>query len=391
MGIETKKIKSGTRYRANWRNPFTQNIDKGPWVEDRGDAERLNDLMKFRLKYEREYFAPTEGTPSNWTVAILLHRYIDEGQIKEGDRGAKSHITAMVKAIGSKLLEEVTPELMRQVEAFMTSGAGKVRQNTFSRRVTFFRQVLNWGVSQGYIKANPLDFYKCSPGADKKFHPPTPSEAAFYYANAADHVKRVIVGGFYFGTRVGPSELFKLNWIENFDLERGIVMFESAKKGNVDAEDNPIRRVKIKSSILPKITAWYEKDLKKGIPWFIHWHGQPIKSINKAWQGLKEKARKENVRLFRPYDLRHAFATYAIEAGADDNTIAELMGLKSTKMIHTHYQWVLDPMKSKAIENIPDMPLDDEPKTRGTDAGYTEGINRGTKDGFPYPENQTKQ
>ena len=39
MGIEKRVRKSGTKYRANWRNPVTGKVDKGPWRDDELAAE----------------------------------------------------------------------------------------------------------------------------------------------------------------------------------------------------------------------------------------------------------------------------------------------------------------------------------------------------------------
>ena len=64
--------------------------------------------------------------------------------------------------------------------------------------------------------------------------------------------------------------------------------------------------------------------------------------------------------------LRHAFATYILEAGVDAGTAAKLMGHTDTSMIHRHYQHVLNEQKEKAIRALPELDLE------GT-LGYSEG------------------
>ena len=54
----------------------------------------------------------------------------------------------------------------------------------------------------------------------------------------------------------------------------------------------------------------------------------------------------------RLYDLRHGFATAALEAGADVRTTADLMGHASTRMTMEVYQHVADERKREAAERI---------------------------------------
>jgi integrase len=50
-------------------------------------------------------------------------------------------------------------------------------------------------------------------------------------------------------------------------------------------------------------------------------------------------------RKVRIYDLRHGFATAALEAGADVRTVADLMGHSSTRITQDVYQHVSDERK----------------------------------------------
>jgi site-specific recombinase XerD len=54
----------------------------------------------------------------------------------------------------------------------------------------------------------------------------------------------------------------------------------------------------------------------------------------------------------RIYDLRHGFATAALEAGADTRTMADLMGHSSTRTTLDVYQHVSDARKREAAERI---------------------------------------
>jgi integrase len=98
----------------------------------------------------------------------------------------------------------------------------------------------------------------------------------------------------------------------------------------------------------------------------INYNGQHIKSIKTAWR--KSLKRAGITRRIRPYDLRHAFATEALAAGADIRTIAELTGHADVAMVLRHYQHVLDRQKQAVVNLIPDLPIcaqENVPKERG--------------------------
>ena len=65
--------------------------------------------------------------------------------------------------------------------------------------------------------------------------------------------------------------------------------------------------------------------------------------------------KKSGIRAIRPYDLRHAYATYSIRSGADIKTSAEIMGHENARMLLETYEHVDWAQKVRAIENMPDF------------------------------------
>jgi len=98
------------------------------------------------------------------------------------------------------------------------------------------------------------------------------------------------------------------------------------------------------------VKIWYETDDRKGP--IIHYHGRPVKSIKKSWKGALDRA-GINHRL-RPYDIRHAFVTMAIERGADIGALAEIVG-SSPQTLRKHYQHVTSELHRKTIHTIPPL------------------------------------
>jgi integrase len=135
-----------------------------------------------------------------------------------------------------------------------------------------------------------------------------------------------------------------------FNLSQETAIIPNAKRGF-----GAWREVVIKSSIVSILQQWQSEDEKIQCPWVINYKGKPVSSIKRAWGCALKRA--QITRRIRPYDLRHAFATQALAAGADVKAVAELMGHTTPAMIYQHYQHVLNRQKKMAVNAIPDLDL----------------------------------
>lgn len=152
------------------------------------------------------------------------------------------------------------------------------------------------------------------------------------------------------GIRVGPSELFDLKWTD-IDIKNSVIHLRAAKKNRIE----PIRDIPIRKTLIKELQSWRDADKMSGIEHVIHFKGRPIRTIHVGWRAALKRAGIN--RKIRPYDLRHAFATEAIAAGADIGTVAKLMGHTSLTMVLKHYQHVLDSQKLAAVEAIPNLSM----------------------------------
>ena len=210
--------------------------------------------------------------------------------------------------------------------------AGKA-QSTIHRRISLLRSIMNWGWREGLLPEQ-IERWSIPKGKNRRTPPPTISELSALLRAASPHIRRVILLGIYTGARVGPSELFSLTW-DDVDLAHGVISMPSANKGGRLAK----RDVPIRKELLPLLAQWQRQD--GDCPYVISWAGKPVRKIGSAW---KTAIRKAGIRPFRPYDLRHAYATYAIRSGADLKTSAEIMGHESARMIldvYEHVDWAL--------------------------------------------------
>ena len=208
--------------------------------------------------------------------------------------------------------------------------AGKA-QSTIHRRISLLRSIMNWGWREGLLPEQ-IERWSIPKGKNRRTPPPTISELSALLRAASPHIRRVILLGIYTGARVGPSELFSLTW-DDVDLAHGVISMPSANKGGRLAK----RDVPIRKELLPLLAQWQRQD--GDCPYVISWAGKPVRKIGSAW---KTAIRKAGIRPFRPYDLRHAYATYAIRSGVDLKTSAEIMGHESARMIldvYEHVDW----------------------------------------------------
>lgn len=88
----------------------------------------------------------------------------------------------------------------------------------------------------------------------------------------------------------------------------------------------------------------------------IHYRGRPVRSISRAWRNTLRRAGIE--RRIRPYDLRHAFASRALDNAADLKCVAEVMGHANEKMIVRFYRHTSARQRRKAVNAAPSLGLE---------------------------------
>lgn len=354
MAIRERKSRAKP-WQVYWRNPFTGKQESASYAT-RAEAEKADDLVKFRMKHERDSFrqaaapAKKEDAPDN-SLEAILYAYLREKQFSRASLGNRiSSLKTALDMLGRKRIDCITQQDLAAVLVALTaSGIAKTSVRSYMRRLFV---VIRWAKKRGILRTLP-DFPELPQAHYEHFIPPTPEECAAIMRAAPPHVQRVVILGSKLGVRVGPSELFKMRWAD-VDLVRAVVRVQAAAKN----EAEPWREVPIKRSLLPILQAWRDEDAQAGTEWVINYHGRQMHTIRDAWR--RSLRRAGITRKIRPYDLRHAFATDAIAAGADVGTVAKLMGHSNVQMVLQHYQHVLTQQKKAAVEALPDMPMYDQ-------------------------------
>lgn len=366
MAIRVKKKKDGGKFwEVYWKNPFTKRIQSKNFHDEK-EAKNFNTDVLYRLKRDKESFRPAQETreaPLTHFQGLALKYLLEKPMAKSTKETTLHHLEAFYAILGNPEIATIDKAMMKQFERELrkprektyTGPNGKkwtrtlegAKQNTIKRKVGIVLAVLNWAVEEEYIPGHNLQGYKCAPGEDKKFVPPTPEELKRIRKAAPKHVDRAIYLAFNLGMRVGNSELFRVTW-DRIDFDRKVATIPAAQKGK-----DQWRQVPIREDVLPVLKQWKAEDDECGATHIVNYRGKPVASIKKAWETTLEKARI--TRKIRPYDLRHAFATYALEAGADPNALRKLMGHSSMAMIYKNYQHVLDKQKEAVVNGLPSI------------------------------------
>ena len=352
MAIRFQKGRSSP-FIVYYRNPFTGRQESIA-CKTREDAERQDDLVKFRLKHEKESFrrlpenaVKKEGN-SDDSLEAIAYAYLKEKRFPE--RMLRNYVSGLMPAleqIGRKSISAITKDDLAFVMLrYADKGIKPTSLRQYMQRImTIFRWAEKRGLVDHVPKAPELP-----QGTYEHFMPPTPEEISALLQVVPQHVQRAIVIGCKFGLRVGPCELFKLRW-DDVLFDRGVIRVNAAAKNH----NEPWREVPIKDSVMPILQLWHDEDAKKGIEHVISYRGKPVKAITAAWRMALKKV--GIARHIRPYDLRHAFATDAIAAGVDVGTVSKLMGHSNPVMVLKHYQHVMTQQKKAAVEALPDVSL----------------------------------
>jgi len=221
-----------------------------------------------------------------------------------------------------------------------------VKYATIVRELNDIQAILNWSASRKppLIPANPIKNYKKPKPEPASILPVSREETSRILSSAAPHLKRAILLSYYLGLRPGKVELLSLTW-DHIDWEKKEILVQSASKGG------PVKRfVPLHNELMPLLKQWFFRDKGKGN--IIHIRGNSVSSIKKSWKGALKRA--GIVRQIRPYDLRHAFITTALENNADYKTVSEIVGSRP-ETIMRHYQHVTTKQRRKTIDTIPGL------------------------------------
>ena len=280
--------------------------------------------------------------PKKFTLKDLVEDYTNWLSNQKTAKAIKHHLKPVLALFGGWQPQRVGPA---QVKEFLA----EQRKNGLSdvtayQRAKILRTVLSWAVRMGKMSVSPLATLRLPAPKSRRIEPPSREEVMRMYDHACPHVQRVLLIGLSCGPRIGPSELFSLQW-KDVDFDAGILHMPNADKGVREAS----RAVPIRDELKPLMREWRKKD--KDCNYVINYHGKKVAHIDHAWHKARQAAGIE--RRITPYSLRHAFPTEALEFGADVKAVAEIMGHADATMVLRVYQHIKFRKLVETVHKIP--------------------------------------
>ncbi len=364
-----------------------------------GDAARLQ-AIRFDNERKSEKAARRTAGP---LFSDLSRVYLEEKPFSENSRQMLAYrMRAYVPHFGHRKAMAISNRDLAAYVAGRRAGSigrrGKVKDNTIRREINDIKAIYAYCARHRQpplIPYSPVKDFAAPVPDDARIIPPSAAEGRRIYNAAPDHLRRFILLCWYLGLRPGRVEVLeRLTW-GKVSWETRRIRVTSAKKGGPVDRDVPIHR-----EFQPTLAGWYEKDRrnlaalvekaarrktgrKRGtlapVPHdvrnltIVHYWGHPIRySIRTAWKSALRTA--GITRRLRPYDLRHHFATRALESGGDLKSLSLVMGSSPKTLIH-HYQHVTDALANATVNLIP--PLD--PKATPKEAEIEENARKSKK------------
>jgi len=212
---------------------------------------------------------------------------------------------------------------------------------TRNRYLSYLKVMMNWGIENNLIQANPLEKWKKAKEKPRR-STLTRDELGRIRDVSAPHIQMAIDLAYNLGARTGPSELLALRW-KDIDWARSTIRIFATKT-------NTWRTVPIKPEFLARLGE-AQKDARTDF--LVEYKGKPIRSLKKAFRNACDRAGID--RTVISYDIRHLFCSTLLYEGCDPVAVSQLMGHASTKMTLDQYGHVLVDAKRRAVERLPGL------------------------------------
>jgi integrase len=251
-----------------------------------------------------------------------MARFIENTRQEHADHPntAKRYETAsrsLNAVFGSKKLHVITPD---EIEQYKTARLGKkLKPATVNADLTCMKAMFNYFVELDVLVKSPAARVKFLPMNNEKMRVVSFEEERLYLAACPQPLFDVAVLMLETGMR--PDEIFRMKR-ENVNLEAGYVF---NPYGKTKAARRKLSLTKRAADLLRLRLLVIE-----GGYVFPAADGAPTKSVDKAHRAAWKLAGLDH---FRLYDLRHTFATRAVEAGVDLVTLAAIMGHSRIQMV----------------------------------------------------------
>lgn len=320
-----------------------------PLEDTQGAEQRLQE-------YLAEKYQPTNSLdPRNIPIADALSFYVNHHIPTLANPKNEGYILkALVPFWGELYLSDIARSNSKRYATFRYEQG--VKPGTVRRELKLLKSAINM-----YVEDREVAFVcrmELPSAGESRLRWLSRDEAAAFIKAARrrgnDHIARILLIGIYTGTRIDAIK--RMQWHPNpasghFDLEHGI-MYRKGWEESTTTKRRP--SVHIPERLLPHLKRW--KKLDNNLPWVIHYDGQSVVSVKRAWRNSREDAGLGPDVI--PHTLRHTAASWGIqnvETPQELQALADFLGmsLKMLLEVYGHLNPVHQRSASAAISRRP--------------------------------------
>lgn len=266
--------------------------------------------------------------------------------------GYRQHVDALKRDLGPRQLDKLTSQEVQAYYKRLRAQGLKV-----NHRHAALRGVLNEAMHLGWVPANVAKLARRPPERPKRSAPPTVTEVAHLLKVAADRSPTsLFMVTVAIGTGMRRGEIAALR-ASKVDLEGSALIVNSALSTVKDGSElvvkepktNQVRRVplspKVTDALLGQALVLEERAAASRVelvadPWLWSARADAGRPRHPDWFSKEFAACREAAGVTaRLHDLRHAFATWALDAGLPLPTVSEILGHANpatTSSIYSH-------------------------------------------------------
>jgi integrase len=236
------------------------------------------------------------------------------------------------------VLSALDQSVLRRYREYRQREKPKLKPATVNRDLSVLRRIINWGVEEKYLVANPLGRLRMERERRTKRPVLSLREERLLLAAASKHLQLIIICALLTGMRRG--EILGQQW-EDIDFDNRILHVSHSKTPEGEMREIPLAGV---------LYELLKADRKENGTVFT-FKDDPIVRTKSAWAGA---LRRSKIRHFRFHDLRHTANTRMMLAGVLQEVRREILGHTSRRSrdVNDRYVQIELPEKRAAIAKL---------------------------------------
>lgn len=338
-----------------------------------------NDIF-YGVSYTDYLFSLPMGAGKTYLMAAFIYQNFSKPALRETTRAGYENCIYqhIIPSIGTIPLCKLSQNDLQQFYANLKKNGRLQYSETCGTGVSNrlvracharCRSALEKAVAENLITRNPSLGCKLPPKKGREMQVLTPAEISRFLAHAKEE-------GYYelflleLSTGMRRGEILGLKW-SDLNLSGGSLRIarEVVPAGGKIVIQPPKTKNSIRTVVLPPYMVAILADMKKSktCEWIFP---SPVKegeprnptAIHRRFKLILERSGCKNIRF---HDLRHTFATMALENGMDVKTLSDMIGHISAETTLNIYAHITDTMRAQASVKI-------DRKIGGTDAPMPE-------------------